>query len=161
MKGSPFGWATEFAGSARIPAAFNNLFSLKVSSGRLPTRGVATIETSLPSRNFTIAMMSSNLALLTHMARLCLGTRAFEEDCLWIDLPWRDAKLRELATRRPTFAILEHDGTVQPHPPVSRALKTVAECLRRANYQVIEWKPPCHATAVQAYFKVIGADGAS
>jgi amidase len=161
MKGSPFGWATEFAGSARIPAAFNNLFSLKVSSGRLPTLGVATVDTSLPSRNLTIAMITSNLALLTHVARLCLGARAFEEDCLWLDMPWREVKLRELSIRRPTFAILESDGTVRPQPPVSRALRSVAERLRRANYQVIEWKPPCHATVVQDYFKVIGADGAS
>src|ERR1700759_5297845 len=116
MKGSPFGWATEFAGSARIPAAFNNLFSLKVSSGRLPTLGVASSDSSLPSRNLTIAMMSRDFRFLQHMARLCLGAGAFEEDPLWIDMPWREKKVRELETRLPTFAVLECDGSVQPQP---------------------------------------------
>lgn len=160
MKGSPLGWATEFAGSARIPAAFNNLFSLKVSSGRLPMLGVASSDTSLPARNLTIAMMSGDFHLLRHVAKLCLGVTAFEEDPLYIDMPWREMKFRELATRRPSFAILDCDGYVHPQPPVRRALESVAQCLRRANCQVLEWSPPSHAEAVQAYFKIIGADGA-
>lgn len=160
MKGSPMGWATEFAGSARIPAAFNSLFSLKVSSGRLPMLGVASSETSLPARNLTIAMMSRDFHLLRHVAKLCLGVTAFEEDPLWIDMPWREIKFRELATRRPSFAILGCDGYVQTQPPVRRALESIAQCLRRANYQVLEWSPPSHAEAVQEYFKIIGADGA-
>ena len=161
MKGSPLGWATEFAGSARIPAAFNNLFSLKASSGRLPNLGVASCETSLPSRNSTIAMISWDFHMLRHVARLCLGAGVFEEDPMWIDLPWREAKIRELAKRHPTFAVLECDGNVQPQPPIRRALSSVIRCLRHANYQVLEWHPPPHAAAVQAYFQVIGGDGAN
>ncbi|KIW95237.1 uncharacterized protein Z519_03821 [Cladophialophora bantiana CBS 173.52] len=160
MKGSPFGWATEFAGSARIPAAFSNLFSLKVSSGRLPSLGVASSETSLPSRNSTIAIMSWDFGLLQHIAKLSLGATAFEEDPSWIDMPWREAKVRELTLRRPTFAVLECDGYIQPQPPIRRALRSIVQCLRRANYQVVEWKPPSHATPVETYFKIIGADGA-
>ncbi|EXJ58811.1 hypothetical protein A1O7_06241 [Cladophialophora yegresii CBS 114405] len=160
MRGSPFGWATEFAGSARIPAAFNGLFSLKVSSGRLPTLGIATSDSSLPSRNFTIAMMSWDFPLLRHMARLCLGATAYEEDPTWVDMPWREAKIRGLTHRRPAFAVLECDGNVQPQPPIRRALRSIVHSLRRANYQVLEWKPPPQAAVVQAYFKTIGADGA-
>ena len=160
MKGSPLGWATDFAGSARIPAAFSNLFSLKVSSGRLPTLGVASSDTSLPSKYSTVGMISWDFHILQYVAKLCLGTGSFEEDPLWIDMPWRETKVRELATRRPTFAILECDGHVQPQPPVRRALRSIVQCLRRANCQILEWTPPPHAPAVQTYFKVIGADGA-
>ncbi|OAP60730.1 hypothetical protein AYL99_05732 [Fonsecaea erecta] len=160
LKGSPFGWATEFAGSARIPAAFNNLFSLKVSSGRLPILGVASSETSLPTRNSTIAMMSWDFSLLQYVAKLSLGSTAFDEDPTWMDMPWREAKVRELTQRRPTFAVLECDGHIQPQPPIRRALRTIVQCLRRANYQVIEWNPPSHAAPVETYFKIIGADGA-
>lgn len=160
MRGSPFGWATEFAGSARIPAAFNNLFSLKVSSGRLTTLGIASSDSSLPSRNFTAAMMSRDLPFLRHMAKLCLGATAYDEDPMWIDMPWRESKVREMTTRIPTFAILECDGHVRPQPPIQRVLDAVADSLRRANFQVLDWKPPSHAEAAQAYFKIIGADGA-
>ncbi|OAL37034.1 hypothetical protein AYO20_03803 [Fonsecaea nubica] len=160
LKGSPIGWATEFAGSARIPAAFSSLFSLKVSSGRLPSLGVASSETSLPLRNSTIAMLSWSFSLLHYIARLSLGSTAFEEDPAWIDMPWREAKVRELTLRRPTFAVLECDGHIQPQPPVRRALRSIIQGLRRANYQVIEWQPPSHAALVETYFKIIGADGA-
>jgi len=160
MKGSPLGWGTEFAGSTRITAVFNNLYSLKVSSGRLPTHGVASIESSLPSRNFTIAMISGDFALLQHIAKLSLGVAAFDEDPNWIDMPWREVKVREFTTRRPVFAVLQSDGNVQPQPPLRRALKLTIQCLRRANYQVLEWSPPSHAEAVRIYFKITGADAA-
>lgn len=160
MKGSPLGYGTEFAGSTRIPATFNNLFSLKVSCGRLPMYGVASSDTSLPSRNATIAMISWDFNFVRHVAKLALGAAAFEEDPAFIDMPWREAKVRDLTTRRPVFAILECDGNVQPQPPVRRALRAITQCLRRANYEVLEWNPPPHAAAVETYFKIVGADGA-
>ncbi|KAK5482945.1 hypothetical protein LTR43_010003 [Exophiala xenobiotica] len=160
MRGSPLGWGTEFAGSTRIPAVFNSLYSLKVSCGRLPMRGVANVRTSLPSRNSTIAMISWDFALLQHIAKLSLGISNREEDPAWIDMPWRQSKIRDLSMRRPVYAVLEFDGHVQPQPPVRRALRSVIQCLRGAGYQVIDWNPPAHAVAVETYFKIIGADGA-
>jgi amidase len=161
MKGSPIGWGTEFAGSTRIPAVLNGLYSLKVSCGRLPMHGVAVNESSLPSRNVTIAMMSWDFAMLQHMAKLSLGVSNLDEDPVGIDMPWRQAKIRELSgTRRPVFAVLDSDGHVQPQPPIRRALRSTIHSLRSAGYQVVEWNPPPHAPAVQTYFKIIGADGA-
>lgn len=160
MKGSPLGWGTEFAGSTRIPAVFNNLFSLKVSCGRLPTHGVASSENSLPARNSTIAMVAWDFPFMQHMSKLTLGASAFEEDPTWLDLPWRENKAREFNARRPVFAVLESDGNVQPQPPVRRALRSLVQHLRRANCQVLGWDPPPHAPAVETYFKIIGADGA-
>ncbi len=160
MRGSPVGWGTEFAGSTRIPAVFNGLYSLKVSCGRLPMRGVANVRTSLPSHNSTIAMISSDFAFLQHIAKLSLGISNREEDPAWLDMPWRQSKIRELSMRRPVYAALEFDGHVQPQPPVRRALRSIIQHLRGAGYQVIDWNPPAHALAVETYFKIIGADGA-
>lgn len=160
IKGSPIGWGTEFAGSTRIPATFNNLYSLKASCGRLPMHGVATGETSLPSHCSTIAIISWDFPLLKHMAMLSLGISAFGEDPLALDMPWRPSKIRELTLRRPVFAVLECDGNVQPQPPIRRALRSTIHSLRSAGYQVLQWDPPPHAAAVQSYFKIIGADGA-
>jgi amidase len=39
MRGSPLGVGTDIGGSIRIPAAFNNLYSLRPSFGRFPTYG--------------------------------------------------------------------------------------------------------------------------
>lgn len=40
LKGSPAGFGTDIAGSIRIPAAFNGLYGIKPSAGRLPYEGV-------------------------------------------------------------------------------------------------------------------------
>lgn len=161
LKGSPIGWGTEFAGSTRIPAVLNGLYSLKVCSGRLPMYGVAAARTSLPARNSTIAMISWDFALLQLIAKFTLGLPSFQEDPGYLGMPWRQSKVHELSTRRPVFAVLEFDDKIQPQPPIRRALRNTIHVLRSAGYQVIDWKPPMHAPAVETYFKIIGADGAS
>ncbi|KAJ9636581.1 hypothetical protein H2204_005181 [Knufia peltigerae] len=160
LKGSPIGWGTEFAGSTRIPAVLNGLYSLKVSSGRLPMYGVAAARTSLPARNSTIAIISWDFALLQLVAKFTLGLANLQKDPCYLDMPWRQSKVYELSTRRPVFAVLEFDEKIQPQPPIRRVLRNTIHVLRSAGYQVIDWKPPVHAPAVESYFKIIGADGA-
>lgn len=41
LKGSPVGFGTDIGGSIRIPAAFNGLYGIRPSSGRLPYEGMA------------------------------------------------------------------------------------------------------------------------
>lgn len=41
LRGSPAGFGTDIGGSIRIPAAFNGLYGLRPSAGRLPYEGVA------------------------------------------------------------------------------------------------------------------------
>ena len=161
MKASPFGWATEIAGSARIPAVLNGLFSLRVCVGRLPAVGIAASHIGLPICGFTPAMISSSLPLLKHVSRLALGSKAYQEDSQWLDVPWRRHKCRELDQHRPRFAILRHDGHVLPQPPVQRALNIVHGALNANGYEVIDWDPPQHAAAVENLFRLIGADGGS
>lgn len=162
MKGSPFGWATEIAGSTRIPATFNGLFAIKVSIGRLSTLGLASSNTSLPLCNATIGMLSPDLPSLIHISRLTLGSPAYQDDPNWLDLPWREKKFLTFRyqNRRPTFAIMSCDGHVHPQPPLNRALDLVSQELKRCGYQIIEWEPPSHALAVEGMFRMIGADGA-
>ncbi len=161
MKASPFGWVTEIAGSARIPAAYHGLFALRVCTGRLPSQGIAPSNVTLPSCAFTPAMISSSLPMLRHMSRLTLGSKAYQDDPQWLDLPWRDVKCKELERCRPRFAILHHDHFVRPQPPIQRALKLVHEALSASTYEVVQWDPPRHAPAVETLFRILGADGGS
>ncbi|KAL9637638.1 MAG: hypothetical protein Q9164_002071 [Protoblastenia rupestris] len=41
LKGSPVGLSSDIGGSIRVPAAFNGLYDIKPSSGRLPYEGMA------------------------------------------------------------------------------------------------------------------------
>lgn len=44
MKGSPAGFGTDIGGSIRIPAAFNGLYGLRPSAGRMPYEGLYILE---------------------------------------------------------------------------------------------------------------------
>lgn len=162
MKGSPFGWCTEIAGSTRIPAAFNNLYALKTSVGRLPMLGVASAHSCLPAFSTTIGMLSADLPFLEHMARLTLGSSAYQEDPSWLDIPWRESRYLTVTQHRweLSFAVMTTDNHVRPLPPLQRALTHIAQGLRQRGYQVIEWTPPAHSPAVKTLFRIIGADGA-
>lgn len=43
LRGSPAGFGTDIGGSIRIPAAFNGLYGLRPSAGRLPYQGMAKL----------------------------------------------------------------------------------------------------------------------
>lgn len=40
LKGSPLGFGSDIGGSVRIPSAFNGLFGLRPSAGRIPYEGI-------------------------------------------------------------------------------------------------------------------------
>ncbi|ETN37459.1 uncharacterized protein HMPREF1541_08450 [Cyphellophora europaea CBS 101466] len=161
MRGSPVGWVTEIAGSARIPAVFSHLFALRVCQGRLSNAGIASASEGLPEHAFTPALMSWDLPMLQHMSRLTLGAQIYQEDPYCLDLPWRESKWMPLRRTRPRFAILHHDHHVRPQPPVQRALNLVHAALQAQQFDVVTWSPPQHAAAVQTHFRLLGADGGS
>ncbi len=157
MRGSPLGWATEVAGSTRIPAAFNGLYALRSSSGRLTAKGVASSMEGLPVCGHVVAPVSTELGFLKHIMKCVIGSQTSQEDPNLIDIPWR---MINTSIYRPSFAVLRCDGNVLPQPPISRALDMVVCALHGAGYQVIEWHPPAHAPAVRNLFEILGSDGA-
>lgn len=161
MRGSPAGWVTEIAGSARIPAIFNGLFAIRVCHGRLPTAGIASGSRGLPDYAFTPSLICWDLQLLQHISRLTLGSPVYQEDPHFLELPWRESKYMRLERIRPRFAIMHHDRHVHPQPPVRRALNVVHAALKAQLYDVVAWAPPDHAMAVETHFRMLGADGGS
>lgn len=161
MRGSPAGWVTEIAGSARIPAVFNGLFALRVCHGRLPTAGVASGTRGMPEYAFTPALISWDLPLLQYISRLTLGSPIYQEDLHYLELPWRESKYMRLDRIRPRFAIMHDDHHAHPQPPVRRALNLVHAALKEQCFDVVAWDPPEHAAAVETHFRLLGADGGS
>ena len=159
MKGSPFGWAVDFNGSARIPAASNDLYSLKVSAGRIAADGLGDFNEKLLLGHSAIAMMSTDFELITHMAKQCPGANFFKRNIDSVNMPWRASGAEAPKGRRPTFAVLRCDGSVQTHPPVQRALRIITTHLLEAGHGVLEWEPPDHATAVRTYLDICEAAG--
>lgn len=76
-----------------------------------------------------------------------------------VELPWRTELFEQGASNKKTFAYLEFDGLVMPHPPIQRAIKETVSALRRQGHKVIPWKPFEHSRGVKMINKIYGADG--
>lgn len=151
LRGSPLGFGTDIGGSIRIPAAFNGLYGIRPSSGRMPYEGMANSMDggTILSVVGPIATTPDSLKLVM---QAILSKNPWFHDPLCHEIPWRtDA---EIAISDPirrfnqplSFGVLRHDGGAAPTPPVARAVDTVARAMEKLGHKTIEWKPtPSHA----------------
>ncbi|CAF9916688.1 Acetamidase [Imshaugia aleurites] len=148
LKGSPAGFGTDIGGSIRIPAAFNGLYGLRPSTGRLPYEGMAN---SMDGQNTVLSVvgpLSHSVASLRLLVKSLLSQEPWLHDPLCNEIPWRQDQEKQaldlISSSKLAFGILKHDGAITPHPPVQRALDMVVETLKKLGHEVIEWDPPSH-----------------
>ncbi|KAG9588737.1 amidase, partial [Aureobasidium melanogenum] len=148
LKGSPLGWGTDIGGSIRIPAAFNGLFGLRPSAGRLPYEGMANSFDGAPSILSVVGPLSSSSAGVKLAVQSILQTEPWLHDPRVHPIPWRteqEETAKKLAQEKKlTFAVFKHDGLCAPHPPIKRALEETVQKLQGLGHKVIEWQPPSH-----------------
>ncbi|OAP56028.1 amidase [Fonsecaea erecta] len=160
MRGSPIGFGTDIGGSIRIPSAFNGLYGIRPSFGRLPYAGAAN---SMPGQN-TIPSVCGPLAptsgALKLMLRSILSQQPWLHDPAVVEMPWRDELCSPLPAdgSKLTFGLLPTDGIVNPQPAVRRAFETVKELILEMGHHVVEWKPPSHTRAIELAFEAFTAD---
>lgn len=150
LKGSPGGFGTDIGGSIRIPAAFNGLYGVRPSCGRLPYEGMANSmdgQNSILSVVGPLATTARSVKLLTQAV---LSQSPWLYDPLVVELPWRPSEEEQitniLASKKPLcFGILSGDGVVGPHPPILRAIDIVTQTLHSVGHKVIHWSPPAHS----------------
>ncbi|KAL2414140.1 Acetamidase [Exophiala dermatitidis] len=167
LRGSPGGFGTDIGGSIRIPAAFNGLYGIRPTSGRMPYEGMAN---SMDGQNSVLSVVGP-LATTARAVRLLtksiLSQSPWLYDPLVVDMPWRDAEeqavheiLKSTASKgQLTLAALKTDGIVTPQPPVQRAITLVVEALTKAGHKVIEWQPPSHKEILDITTKTWVYDG--
>lgn len=110
-----------------------------------------------------LATTPGALKLLT---QAILSTSPWLHDPLVHDIPWRptaDLAISDLHSRTSgplSFALLSHDGSCAPHPPVTRALNLVAAALRARGHTVIDWNPnPPHSHLASLASEIYAFDG--
>ena len=140
LKGSPAGFGTDIGGSIRIPAAFNGLYGLRPSTGRLPYEGMAN---SMDGQNTVLSVvgpLSHSVASLRLLVKSLLSQEPWLHDPLCNEIPWRQDQEKQaldlISSSKLAFGILKHDGTITPHPPVQRALDMVVETLKKLGHEV-------------------------
>jgi len=145
IKGSPLGFGTDIGGSIRIPAAFNGLYGIRPSAGRMPYEGMAN---SMDGQNTVLSVvgpLSHTVGGLRLAMKSLLSTQPWLHDPLVVEMPWRDDEEREIldlinsstaGQGKLAFGVMEDDGTVTPQPPVQRAMKIIISALEKLGHKV-------------------------
>ena len=110
LHGSPLGIGTDIGGSVRVPAAFNGLWGIKPSHGRLPMSNVSKSlegQESIRSICGLLAHLSTDLVFLMQ-ALLQQSPWNYDPDV--IDLPWRETRYSDGRTGKKTFGVVTYDG---------------------------------------------------
>ncbi|KAF2117414.1 amidase signature domain-containing protein [Lophiotrema nucula] len=170
LRGSPVGFGTDIGGSIRIPAAFNGLYGIRPSSGRMPYEGMAN---SMDGQNTVLSVvgpLATSVSSLRLVMKALLAQKPWLHDPFVHELPWRHEQEKEILeltgaigdaskVGRLSFGVFKTDGIVTPHPPVRRAVDIVVKALQDLGHEVIEWKPPPHNAILDEGMKTWVFDG--
>jgi Asp-tRNA(Asn)/Glu-tRNA(Gln) amidotransferase A subunit family amidase len=90
--------------------------------------------------------LSTSLSGLKLFMETIIDSEPWLTEPALIPMPWRDYDLPR--DHRPLkIGVLWHDGIVQPHPPITRALKAIVERLKDTDIEVADFTPYLHDEA--------------
>lgn len=151
LKGSPVGFGTDIGGSIRIPAAFNGLYGIRPSSGRLPYEGMANSMDGQNSILSVVGPLATSVGALKLVIKGVLSQEPWLHDPLVAEIPWRDEQEKAVLDivkagggGRLAFGYMKGDGAVNLHPPVRRAIDIVLKTAERLGHKIVDWEPPSH-----------------
>ncbi|KAK8210851.1 amidase signature domain-containing protein [Phyllosticta capitalensis] len=143
FKGSPGGFGTDIGGSVRIPSAFNGLYGLRPSNGRLPYEGMAN---SMDGQNTILSVIgpiAGSVDSIRLLTKAVVDSEPWWEDPLVHEIPWREEQAEKVRSDgKLVFGVLRDDGIVRPTAPVRRGLEAVVEAVKKAGHEVVDWVPP-------------------
>ncbi|KAK5679947.1 hypothetical protein LTS10_007895 [Elasticomyces elasticus] len=166
LRGSPAGFGTDIGGSIRIPAAFNGLYGIRPSAGRLPYEGMANSMEGQNSILSVVGPLATTPGALKLLVQGLIGTKPWLHDPLTHEIPWRDDADSAISdplrrfTQQLSFGVIRHDGACAPMPPVARAVEITVHTLKKLGHNVIEWKPTVpHSKITDICTKIWSFDG--
>lgn len=159
MRGAVVGVGTDIGGSIRVPAAFNHLYGLRPSHGRLPYALAANSMEGQETVHSVCGPLGHSPEDIAYFTKSVLAQQPWFHDPKVAELPWRSEKMLEGTTRSKVFGYIDFDGLVMPHPPIQRAMKECIVALERAGHTVVPWKPMDHARGTDIITRIYAADG--
>ena len=144
LRGSPLGFGTDIGGSIRIPAAFNGLYGIRPSTGRMPYEGMANSMDGQNSLLSVVGPLATSPGALRLALKSLLSQQPWLHDPLVHEIPWRDEQEKRIQdiiaapgdAGKLCFGLIRNDGHVTPHPPVQRAIETTVKALKAKGHQV-------------------------
>lgn len=115
LRGSTLGLGTDIGGSVRIPAAFDGIFSMKLTPERLSYRDVANTNPGQNTYRSTVGFLSTSLAGLELVLRSVLSTEPWLRDPAVVPIPFRQDIVDACLSRA------EANGTAKVSGPPTQA----------------------------------------
>ncbi|KAF2036198.1 acetamidase [Setomelanomma holmii] len=162
LRGGIIGVGTDIGGSIRIPSAFNFLYGIRPSHGRMPYGKMANSMEGQETVHSVVGPIAHSAVDLRLFLTSVLQEKPWEYDSKVIPLPWdsskEDAAKAKLKSGL-TVGFFNFDGNVLPHPPVLRGVELVVDSLKKNGHKVLPWAPYKHDFAVDLINKIYVADG--
>ncbi|KAF7869862.1 hypothetical protein EAF04_004646 [Stromatinia cepivora] len=162
FRGGIIGVGTDIGGSIRIPAAFNFLYGLRPSHGRLPYGKMANSMEGQETVHSVCGPIAHSVADMRLFVQAVLAEEPWKFDAKVVPMPWRQSEADVIKSRildgGLTIGYYDCDGNVLPHPPVLRGIKTVADTLKKRGHEVFKWTPYKHDHAHNLINAIYGAD---
>ncbi|RDW87968.1 hypothetical protein BP5796_03662 [Coleophoma crateriformis] len=138
FKCTALGVGTDMGGSIRLPAAFNGVYGLRTTAGRVSGIGIKAAGLGQESMHGVLGPLAHSIDDIDLFMKSILDQKPWVVDPSLVPVPWRPV---DAVPSKITVAMLADDGIVTPHPPITRALKVAKEKLVAAGVKVVDWKP--------------------
>ncbi|CEL10468.1 Putative Acetamidase-B [Aspergillus calidoustus] len=166
MRGSVLGVGTDSGGSIRVPAAFNSMYGLRSSHGRLPYAKMAnSMEGQETTVHSVVGPMGHSVENLRLFVQAVLEQEPWKFDSKVIPMPWRQSEAdmvrAKIQTGGLTIGVFNFDCNVLPHPPVLRGIGIAVAALNRNGHKVVPWKPYKHNHGCELMNRVWAADAST
>ncbi|KAI9730866.1 MAG: hypothetical protein M1834_005584 [Cirrosporium novae-zelandiae] len=159
MRGSVLGIGTDIGGSIRVPSAFCGLYGLKASVARLPHSGLSGLHNGMQNIIGCVGPIATCIADLRLFCETALAANPWDHEPSLIEIPWRTEHIQPPLNQKLVIGVMWNDGVVQPHPPLTRALRNAVAALKAAGHTVIDWDPKLHAALAEAASRAYFLDG--
>ncbi|KAM5357211.1 hypothetical protein ACJZ2D_016499 [Fusarium nematophilum] len=135
IRGSILGVGGDIGGSIRCPAAHVGVYGFKPSLKRISVMGGRAIMNGKETIASTPGPMTVDRDALELFMKAALSSKPWRIDPSLTVKEWTPYTIQ----RPLKIAVQWWDGVVQPHPPMTRALREVAEACRKAGMEVVDW----------------------
>src|SRR6185369_2864523 len=149
------GVGSDGGGSIRIPAHFTGICGLKPTPGRIPATGHFPVSVGPFALLGVVGPMARNVGDLRVLFEVMQGSDDGDPSAAPVGLHWPTKE--ELKGVR--IGYFEDDGRTPVTPETRAAVRTAAEALRRAGFQVDPFRPEGLEPARQLWWKLFGVAG--
>jgi amidase len=159
--GSPLGIGSDLGGSIRSPSAYQGLYGLRPTSGRIPYYRMLNSMEGQETILSVVGPMTTTAEALELFTKTIVDAQPWQYDPGCVPLPWNESALATgTGSRKLRIGVFEWDDICLPQPPIRNALKKATKALETAGHEIIPWKIDTKR-AVELVLSVFRADSAS